>query len=1049
MKRLSKIFSVVMGIVIVFSVCSLSSSAIVVSGWGVIAPSYIESREYDSNNTIVSIASENLNQSVLFPIVTQDHFKDLIVLEVTTGSSSNIMVAVDDIPLTGNNLTRSYTTHYESTFDLYYYKYIFILNNLSDIVDPDISRSLIKIVTRNPSNSSLDSMNGLNVNWYDERPIAPTTPTFIYNDAENPGKAVLTGVDSTMEYRLKSALTWYDITGSTMTFDLPSANTGYYVRYKNPQSKVKELTMLTVPAAPSVSVNATTEAFSGLKTTMEMKINGGSYFDVTDDVIDAGASSYIDQINSGDTATLIIRLKGTDNAAPGLEQTLTLYPRADMPTNLSFDSIARRINGVSSAMQYRLQGAASWTNITATYIDVTSLVSANADVIVEVRYKAVSGATSASNATTVTLTQLAVGPVLSVDLERDVITGFVSGSSYEYNTSGSATSWTTIVLVNSEFDIYSLISTSANRTFYIRTAKTSLVPATATTQIAVSKRPVAPTAPVIVYNDANYPEQAVLTGVTSGMEYRVSTDTIWTSGTGSDVVFSIPAANATYYVRYKGAGSTTPASANKSLTLSKRAAAPSVTLNITEDTVGSLTTAMEISLDGTNFTAVAAATTGYDVSALIDATSTGVTVFYVRKFATATAPASIAKEILLYPRLSAPTGIMYNPVTCIVNGVANTMQYKQAGATSWTNISGNSLNVESILSDSADIVINVRYKPTTTASASFPVTVTLNQLPTAPSLAIDYVNDVVQGFEVGSSYQYNTNGSKTSWSSVTLTNNEWNMFSLMTTSAKTFYIRKVATSTMPATAPTTISTPARTTAPSAPSFIYNDPQNPDQTVLVNIGSDMEYRLSTATQWASGTGSSTVYDIPTANATYYVRFKGSNPSTPASSYKSLTLSKRANAPSTSLNTTAETIGSLTIVMEMQIGGNGYYAVTQATTAYDVSSLITATTSGTTTISIRTAATSTAPASLSKEIILYPRAISPSGVAYDSATQKITGVNKDMQYRAVGASSWSSIATNATAIAATSLINAGHTQIEVRYKPVANVSSASNVVVVNIG
>jgi hypothetical protein len=56
---------------------------------------------------------------------------------------------------------------------------------------------------------------------------------------------------------------------------------------------------------------------------------------------------------------------------------------------------------------------------------------------------------------------------------------------------------------------------------------------------------------------------------------------------------------------------------------------------------------------------------------------------------------------------------------------------------------------------------------------------------------------------------------------------------------------------------------------------------------------------------------------------------------------------------------------------------------------------------------------------------------------------------MQYRAAGASSWSSISASATTITVTSLINAGHTQVEVRYKPVSNASSASNIAIVYIG
>jgi hypothetical protein len=266
--------------------------------------------------------------------------------------------------------------------------------------------------------------------------------------------------------------------------------------------------------------------------------------------------------------------------------------------------------------------------------------------------------------------------------------------------------------------------------------------------------------------------------------------------------------------------------------------------------------------------------------------------------------------------------------------------------------------------------------------------------------------------------------------------------------AITLYVRKAATAIAPATASATFSVSKRGTAPTLPALVYNAVNYPDQAVLGSVDSTMEYKKSTDTQWTTCPTGVIALDIPAANATYYVRYKGIANTNPASANKSISLSARGSAPTSSLNITTEVVSSVTTAMEMSINGGAYTAFTATT--YDCAALIDSIASGgTAVLSIRKQATATAPASKDKEIILYARLAQPTGLAYDASGKKITGVNKDMQYRAVGASSWSSISASATTIAVTSLINAGHTQVEVRYKPVSNVSSASNIAIVYIG
>ncbi|MDR2664736.1 MAG: hypothetical protein LBC21_00465 [Oscillospiraceae bacterium] len=313
-------------------------------------------------------------------------------------------------------------------------------------------------------------------------------------------------------------------------------------------------------------------------------------------------------------------------------------------------------------------------------------------------------------------------------------------------------------------------------------------------------------------------------------------------------------------------------------------------------------------------------------------------------------------------------------------------------------------------------------------------------------MALDLVSETVSGCTNGINYQYGTDGK--SWTSAIAAHGSSDISSAISTSkAITLYVRKAATSTAPATASATFSISKRGAAPTAPALVYNAVNYPDQAVLSSVDSSMEYKKSTDTQWTACSNGLIALDIPATSVTYYVRYSGVANTSPASANKSITLSARGSAPSPSLNITTEVVSSVSTAMEMSVNGSAYATFTSTT--YDCAALIDSIASGgTTVLSIRKQATATAPASNVKEIILYARVAQPVGLSYDSSNKKITGVNSSMQYRATGASSWSTIASSATTITVTSLISAGHTQVEVRYKPVSGVSSASSAVVVNI-
>jgi hypothetical protein len=397
-------------------------------------------------------------------------------------------------------------------------------------------------------------------------------------------------------------------------------------------------------------------------------------------------------------------------------------------------------------------------------------------------------------------------------------------------------------------------------------------------------------------------------------------------------------------------------------------AAPSCVYNTSTELITGLTTAMEMSVDGGAYSPVTNAT--YDVSGLIDALTTDSIKIRVRVAASNTNPVGEIKVITVYPRLSsAPTSLSYDPVTISLLGTTTAMQYKAKTATSWTTAAATTTNLKSLVSATNDVIIDVRFKATTTNSASQSVEYTIPQLLPGPIGTIDYANELITGLENGVAYQYNTTTNPAvtaTWTNATVVNGEMSISSFISTTAKIINIRKAETSVAPLTDYTTFSLPARVSAPSAPIFVYNDSSNYDMAVLTGIADTMEYKLSTETIWTSVSGTSAAFDIPTANLTYQVRFKATSGSF-CSSVKSLTLSKAGNAPSSTYNTATKTLSGVSTAMEISVDDGAYFNSTGTT--YNLTSILDMYAPGSiVTVNIRTRATTTAPASLVKTITI---------------------------------------------------------------------------------
>jgi hypothetical protein len=109
---------------------------------------------------------------------------------------------------------------------------------------------------------------------------------------------------------------------------------------------------------------------------------------------------------------------------------------------------------------------------------------------------------------------------------------------------------------------------------------------------------------------------------------------------------------------------------------------------------------------------------------------------YVRTMATATAPASEAKEVEFPGTVTAPgsVAIDYENEKITISGATAALEYSKNGGTSWTSItSGASITSLIPASTAGDLAIEVRYKATSTTPASSTVSATIKKRPETPS----------------------------------------------------------------------------------------------------------------------------------------------------------------------------------------------------------------------------------------------------------------------------------------------------------------------------
>lgn len=228
--------------------------------------------------------------------------------------------------------------------------------------------------------------------WTEQIPARIPAPdcSFVYNDSANIGSAVLTGLETGMEYQLKGETTWTSYWGQNIVIPLPSANKTYYVRVAATDSSFastkKTLTLYAPGTAPTSSLNITTENIT-ISKTAEYRIDNGAYTKLPSDSTTLSATEFIDKLSGAETRTITVRYAATETKPASKEKTITLVARREGPTTMQFDAASQKITGATTSMQYRVKGTTAWKTVTSKTFSIASLLDGQTNIVLEFRYK--------------------------------------------------------------------------------------------------------------------------------------------------------------------------------------------------------------------------------------------------------------------------------------------------------------------------------------------------------------------------------------------------------------------------------------------------------------------------------------------------------------------------------------------------------------------------------------------------------------------------------------------------------------------------------------
>jgi hypothetical protein len=393
------------------------------------------------------------------------------------------------------------------------------------------------------------------------------------------------------------------------------------------------------------------------------------------------------------------------------------------------------ISGTTTAMEYKLSTASSWTAITGS--SVTGLTAGS----YVVRVKATA---SAFKSEEISVTISAFGatqettPNAAIDYISEKLTGLTLNANYTVNTIAKQADASGTIAIESNWfgTTVSIVKTGNGSTTIDSTAQSRAIPS----RPAISG--VTAIQPTVIGGTGG------ISGTNNGMEYKPAAGS-WTAITGSAVT---GLTTGSYSVRVK-ATSSAFASVEVSVTVNTFAgtseATPAATIDYANEKLAGLTLNANYTVNGVAKTADASGTITIETSWF------GTTVSIKKTGNGTTTVDSIAQSRPIPARPAAPGVTASQPTeiggTGSINGTNNGMEYKPA-AGSWTAITG------SVVTGLTTGSYSVRVKATGSAFKSAEFSVTINAfVPTqeaTPTAIIDFASEKLTGL-VNGNYTFN------------------------------------------------------------------------------------------------------------------------------------------------------------------------------------------------------------------------------------------------------------------------------------------------------
>jgi hypothetical protein len=832
-------------------------------------------------------------------------------------------------------------------------------------------------------------------------PARAAAPNALYNSSTD----TITGVTTAREFSLDGEINWIRCTGTSIPRrgnsgfgDVPTVHVRTAATATTPASNS---IAVSVPVAPNtaptgIGFDVNTETVTGVTDLMEYSTNGTTWTPIQGDSGSLDVSSLIPSATTRDV-TLRIRVRAA-GLVTASEQTLITLPRRQ-PTpraaDVRFDGFSETITEVKDTMEYRVGNTASYTSIAPG----TTALPVNVDMPLhtyQIRLKAENGV-PASAALNVRVPARAAAPTgAAYNSSSDTITGVTAAREFRRN---DETEWTRCPgssIPRSAFG-------DAATTVHIRTAPTAAAPASISMPVSVPAAPDEfPTHLTLISDLIN----EVITGVTPDMEYSIN-GTAWFAITGDTLNVSslIPSATArndvTLRIRLKAVG-VEAASQQWSTVLPKRQQTPrAADVKFDGETEKIIGVSVNMEFRPNNTATYSSIELDTRLPEEVDNVSQ---VFQIRMKATPQAPASAALNVRVPARAAAPNAV-YNGSLDAITGVSTAREYSFSLGGHYTRCTGTTIQRNDFGASATTVYVRTAATATTPHSIAREI-----KVPEAPAsfthdLKFDIDKEIVTG--VTTAMEYSING--ISWTEIRQ-NGSLNVSSLIPSATArsdvTLLIRMRATTeggtTVAASTPfDDIQLPRRQPTPTTAEVRFDGVKEKIEITGILTG-NLEVRTSNTASFTSLPVPGIPESVTNAAQTFQVRVKATA-TAPASAALNVRVPARAAAPNAVYNSVTNTITGVSMAREYSTDGGITWQGCMGTTILGEAF------TGAATVHVRTAATSSTPAS-------HPRIVYTPGTALvrfevdineNPPVYAIVGVTTTMEYRTSNTATFTSI------------------------------------------